>query len=128
MLVRRARAVLSVLAASAAIMAIPTTSAHALTYTWNCNYGIPAYSGCYSGSFHSWVSVAAAFGSISGGSYGGMCVKGVTEAGTVKGGAQCWDASVTLAGITMAPTPTSEGYFYFGGSGVSYSNSGTEGT
>lgn len=127
MSLRRARAVLSVLAVSTAVMVIPASSAHALSFNWNCNFGLVAYNGCYSGSFHSWVAVSGGFDPVSG-TYNGECVKAVTEAGNEKSGSACFPATVRLAGVTIAASPISEGYYYFGGSGTSYSNAGSEST
>jgi hypothetical protein len=127
-LVSRALALSAPLLAALAFASASPPQAHALTFNWNCNYGIFAYGGCYSGSFHSWQTVIASFAAPLPGGYNGFCVKAVTQAGTQKSGGTCFPAFDYFDGITIAPSPISEGYFYFGGSGSSTNNGGSEGT
>jgi hypothetical protein len=106
-----------------------TSRADALTFGWNCNFGKPAYGTCNSGSFHSWTGVSGGFGDPLPSGFNGWCLKAESEAGTTKNGSTCWPLGYpTFNAIGIAPSPISSGYYYFGGSGVSYSNVGSEST
>jgi hypothetical protein len=105
-----------------------SSRADALSFGWNCNFGKPAYATCNSGSFHSWVAVAGGFGDPLPSGYDGFCLKAESEAGTVKQGSTCYPNGHYFEAIGIAPSPISSGYYYFGGSGVSYSNAGSEST
>lgn len=114
-----------------ATMVGSATPAQAYVHTWDCNGGNTAYAQCYDFSgqqYNPWVYTSGAYGSPLPSGYNGLCVKARTSSGTIKSGSSCFPASVYAANVPLQAYPVSQGYYYFGGSGISYNNAGRSGT
>ena len=122
-------AVALAIAASAAF----TSSAGAqIAHSWNCSggEGLTPNNQCYDTTgtsvYQPWVLVGAAINTGNGGIsyYTGLCVKAADSSGYTKSGSSCHTSSYTTFSIAIAASPSSRGYYYWGGTGASISNSG----
>jgi hypothetical protein len=130
---RGARAALATALVGACLAAFALTAvvrpapAGAYSHTWNCNYGLTAYSTCYDNTgiiYNPWVSLMGEFLFPLPSGFNGMCLKAVTAAGNIKSGSHCEGPSLNRLYAYLAASPTSHAYYYLGGSGISGFNDG----
>lgn len=108
-------------------MLLAPPQADAYRHVWNCNGGIGPNVRCadYTGQiFNGWFVITAGFGNPLPSGYNGMCTKAITAAGNIKNGSNCAGSSTTILSISIAVAPSSQAYYYFGGSGISRDNNG----